>query len=65
LANKLGVDLTAGQSEVIEHALGVALTANDAALLADYVRRHRDDADLAESKDSETPSPTNPNEKDT
>jgi hypothetical protein len=66
LAKKFGVDLTAGQSEAIEHALGVALTANDAALLADYVRRHRnDDAALAESKDTETPSPTNPSEKET
>ena len=66
LANKLGVDLTAGQSEAIEHALGVALPANDAALLADYVRRHRDDGtDLTQSKDSEGPSPTSPNDKET
>jgi len=66
LANTLGVDLTAGQSEAIEHALGVAFTANGAALLADYVRRHRDDDDsLAQSKDSEEPSPTNPSEKET
>jgi hypothetical protein len=65
LASKYGIDLVAGLGQVIEKALEADVTAQDKALLADYVRRHRDDADLAESKDSETPSPTNSNEKDT
>jgi hypothetical protein len=41
LAEKLGVDLTAGQSKAIENALADAVTAEDEALLADYLRRHR------------------------
>jgi len=40
LAEKLGVDLTAGRTEMIENALSEALSAEDEALLADYVRRH-------------------------
>ncbi len=59
LAGKLEVDLTAGQSKAIENALEAALTTEDEALLADYLRRHgvqRDiDADLPHSKDSENP----------
>jgi hypothetical protein len=66
IANKLGVDLVAGLGQVIEKALEADVTAHDKALLADYVRRHRDDdACLAESKDSEKPSPTSPSEKET
>jgi hypothetical protein len=68
LADKLGIDLAAGQSKAIE----AALTANDEALLADYVQRHggrRDhcgddiDADAAPSNESEKPRDPNPGEK--
>ena len=65
LADTFGVDLVAGQRQAIEKALEADFTANDKALLDDYVRRHRDDPDLAESKDAETPSSTNPNDKET
>jgi hypothetical protein len=39
LADKLGVDLTTGQRHVIEQALAPPVTANDQALVDDYVRR--------------------------
>jgi hypothetical protein len=40
LAEKLGVDLVAGQADELRHSVAAALSANDEALLADYVRRH-------------------------
>ena len=40
LAEKLGVDLVAGQGDELRHSVAAALSANDEALLADYVRRH-------------------------
>jgi hypothetical protein len=39
LANKLGVDLVAGRGKAIEEALEAVVTAEDQALLDDYVRR--------------------------
>jgi hypothetical protein len=69
LADKLGVDLAAGQGNAIEQALEAALSANDEALLADYLQRHggqRDlrgddiDADRSQSKASKKPGDTNP-----
>ena len=66
LANKLGFDLVAGQGQVIEQALGTGITAEDEALLADYVRRHRDDeVDRCRVKNSEKRSPTSPSKKET
>jgi hypothetical protein len=44
LADKLGVDLTAGQGEVLEKAVE-ALAAEDEALLADYRKRHATERD--------------------
>ena len=72
LADKLGIDLVAGQGQALE----AALTANDEALLADYLQRHggeRDhrggdiDAGLpqSQSKDSEKPGNTKPGKKRT
>lgn len=56
LADKLGVDLTAGQREVIEQALAPPVTADDQALVDDYVKRRwaelntaQNDADLGDS----------------
>jgi hypothetical protein len=40
LAERLGVDLVAGQGEALKQTVAAALSANDEALLADYVRRH-------------------------
>jgi Family of unknown function (DUF5681) len=40
LAERLGVDLVAGQGDAFEQSVATALSANDEALLADYVRRH-------------------------
>jgi len=40
LAARLGVDLVAGQGDALEQSVATALSANDEALLADYVRRH-------------------------
>jgi hypothetical protein len=40
LAARLGVDLVAGQGAALEQSVATALSANDEALLADYVRRH-------------------------
>ena len=39
LAEKLGVNLVAGQGDALRHTVAAALSANDAALLDDYVRR--------------------------
>ena len=40
LAEILGVDLVAGQGDALEQTVAAALSANDEALLADYVQRH-------------------------
>jgi hypothetical protein len=40
LAARLGVDLVAGHGDALEQRVAAALSANDEALLADYVRRH-------------------------
>ena len=40
LAERLGVDLVAGQGDALEQTVAAAISANDEALLADYVRRH-------------------------
>jgi hypothetical protein len=40
LAERLEVDLVAGRGEALEQTVAAALSANDEALLADYVRRH-------------------------
>jgi hypothetical protein len=40
LAERLGVELVAGEGEALEQTVAAALSANDEALLADYVRRH-------------------------
>jgi hypothetical protein len=40
LAEKLGVNLMAGQGDALRHTVAEAVSANDKALLADYVRRH-------------------------
>jgi hypothetical protein len=40
LAARLGVDLVAGQRDALEQSVATALSANDEALLADYVQRH-------------------------
>ena len=72
LADKLGIDLAAGQGQALE----AALTANDEALLADYLQRHGGERDhrgddihaglpQSQSKDSEKPGNTNPGKKRT
>ena len=43
-AEKFEVDLVAGQGAALEQSVATALSANDEALLADYVRRHADPA---------------------
>ena len=40
LAARLGVDLVAGQGDALEQSVATAISANDEALLDDYVRRH-------------------------
>jgi Family of unknown function (DUF5681) len=40
LAARLGVDLVPGQGDALAQSVASALSANDEALLADYVRRH-------------------------
>jgi len=71
LAGKLGVDLMAGHGNEVETALST-LTANDEALLADYVQRHggkrnhngeNSHGSQPQAKDSEKPSDGNRGEK--
>lgn len=61
LADKLGVDLIAGQTQALEKALASPVTANDQALVDDYVRRrfselktltNNSDLDPAQSADT-------------
>ena len=40
LAARLGIDLVAGQGDALGQTVAAALSANDEALLADYVQRH-------------------------
>jgi hypothetical protein len=40
LADKLGVDLTAGQSGAIGDAVATLMNTNDEAIIADFLRRH-------------------------
>jgi hypothetical protein len=40
IAERLGVDLVAGQGAALEQSVAAALSGNDEALLADYVQRH-------------------------
>jgi hypothetical protein len=40
LADKLGVDLTAGQAGTIGDAIATLMSANDEAIIADFLRRH-------------------------
>jgi hypothetical protein len=47
LAARLGVDLVPGQGDALAQSVASALSANDEALLADYVRRHAGQADGA------------------
>jgi len=63
LAETLGVDLTAGQGRAIENALAAAVTAEDEAIIADFLLRHGvhseprcDDSDVTfNESDSEKP----------
>jgi hypothetical protein len=47
LAATFGVDLVAGQGDALEQSVAAALSANDEALLADYVQRHAVQSDRA------------------
>jgi hypothetical protein len=53
LASKLGVDLTAGQPQVIEQALAPPVTSDDQALVDDYVRRRSRELSLAGENDAD------------
>jgi Family of unknown function (DUF5681) len=49
LADKLGVDLTAGQAGAIGDAVATLMTANDVAIIADFLRRHGAEPKLVEA----------------
>jgi hypothetical protein len=59
LAGELGVDLLAGQGDALGESVAKALSANDEALLADYVRRHAVQHDRPDDTNAVTP-PTTP-----
>jgi len=63
LAERLGVELVAGQGAALEQSVAAALSANDEALLADYVRRHAVQPDHRNESDADQPSPVEPLEK--
>ena len=52
LAARLGVNLVAGQGDALEQSVATALSANDEALLADYVRRHAVQPDRPDEMDA-------------
>jgi Family of unknown function (DUF5681) len=55
LAGELGVDLLAGQGDALGESVAKALSANDEALLADYVRRHAVQHDRPDDTNAVTP----------
>jgi len=65
LAGKLGVDLAAGHGDAIEKALATTLSADDQALVDDYIRRRlaalnsKSDSDLGAKKANEPESEEN------
>ena len=63
LAERFGVDLVAGRGEALEQTVAAALSANDEALLADYVRRHTIQPERPVEIDAGQPSPVKPLEK--
>jgi hypothetical protein len=63
LAERLEVDLVAGRGEALEQSVAAALSANDEALLADYVRRHAIQPERPVEIDAGQPSPVKPLEK--
>ena len=56
LTEKLGIDLTAGQAHVIERALSPPLTADDQALVDDYVRRRSQELNRIKHDPDSSPS---------
>ena len=52
LAARLGVNLVAGQGDALEQSVAAALSANDQALLDDYVRRHAVQPDRPDEMDA-------------
>jgi hypothetical protein len=56
LTEKLGIDLTAGQAHVIERALSPPLTADDQALVDDYVRRRSQELNRIKHDPNSSPS---------
>jgi hypothetical protein len=60
LAARLGVDLVAGQGDALAQSVASALSANDEALLADYVRRHAGQVDRAGEIDAPSRPRLNP-----
>jgi hypothetical protein len=63
LAARLGVDLVAGQGAALEQTVAAALSANDEALLADYVQRHAVQPDHPSEIEAGQPSSVKPLEK--
>ena len=59
LAARLEVDLVAGRGEALEQTVAAALSANDEALLADYVRRHAIQPERPVETDAGSPPPLN------
>jgi hypothetical protein len=57
LAERLGVDLVDGQGDALGQTVAAALSANDEALLADYVRRHAVQLDRPGEIDAGSPCP--------
>jgi Family of unknown function (DUF5681) len=55
LAARLGVDLVPGQGDALAQSVASALSAEDEALLADYVRRHPGQVDRAGEIDAPSP----------
>jgi Family of unknown function (DUF5681) len=49
LADKLGVDLTAGQAGAIGDAVATLMSANDEAIIADFLRRHSAEPKLVDA----------------
>jgi hypothetical protein len=52
LAARLGANLVAGQGDALEQSVAAALSANDQALLDDYVRRHAVQPDRPDEMDA-------------
>ena len=64
LVGELGMDLKAGENETIEQALEAALTANDEAIIENYIQRYLAERNQSDNSEPEASEVSDPQESD-